>query len=248
MTAGGPGPLRPVAPADRGVTRAARRRWPVAAGAAVLLFTALAALLASQGWAPFDFERWANDWSAAHRPGAARAVAVVITDLGSGVVPYLLALVAGAVTVRAMSVPRPPRRAVPVFLAPVLWLVAGQLVRLGLMYAFERPRPPRANWATDASGYSFPSGHSFTSAVCAGLLAMAVVRAHPAAARAALAGAALFAALVGLSRIYLGVHWPLDVLGGWLLGCAWLAVGTAVVPPTQRATPSTSPSSNRPAA
>ncbi|MET8630139.1 phosphatase PAP2 family protein [Kitasatospora sp. NPDC004669] len=230
------------------MTRAARRRWQVAAGAAVLLFTVLAALLASQDQAPFDFERWADNWSAAHRPGAARAVAVVITDLGSGVVPYLLVLAAGAVTLRAMPVPRPPRRAVPVFLAPVLWMVAGQLVRLGLMYAFERPRPPRTNWAADASGYSFPSGHSFTSTVCAGLLAMAVVRAHQAAARTAVVGAVLFAALVGLSRIYLGVHWPLDVLGGWLLGCAWLAVGTAVVPLTQRATTSTSPSSNRPAA
>ncbi|MFE5586554.1 phosphatase PAP2 family protein [Kitasatospora sp. NPDC056531] len=199
----------------------------------MLLFTALAALLAGQDWAPFGFERSANDWSAAHRPGAARAVAVVITDLGSGVVPYLLALAAGAVTVRAVPAPRPPRRTVTVLLAPVLWLVAGQLVRLGLMYAFDRPRPPRANWAADASGYSFPSGHSFTSAVCAGLLAMAVVRAHPAA-RAAAAGAAVFAGLVGLSRIYLGVHWPLDVLGGWLLGCAWLAVGAAVLPPVRR--------------
>ncbi|MGW3041095.1 hypothetical protein ACWC9T_13910 [Kitasatospora sp. NPDC001159] len=64
------------------MTRAARRRWPVTAGAAVLLFTALAALLASQDWAPFDFERSADNWSAAHRPGGARAVAATASRVG----------------------------------------------------------------------------------------------------------------------------------------------------------------------
>ncbi|MFD5465929.1 phosphatase PAP2 family protein [Kitasatospora sp. NPDC127059] len=206
---------------------APRRRWPVAAAVGLLLFAALAALLADHGWAPYGFERDANDWSAAHRPPAARAAAVVVTSLGSAVVPYLLALTAGAVAVRALPVPRPSRLAVPLFLAPVLWLIAGQLVRLGLMHVFARPRPPRPSWATDASGFSFPSGHSFTAAACAGLLALAVARARPTAARGAAAGAALFAVAVGLSRIYLGVHWPLDVLGGWLLAAGWLALGTA---------------------
>ncbi|MBO1414226.1 phosphatase PAP2 family protein [Streptomyces sp. FH025] len=208
------------------------RRWPSVTGATALLFTALAVLLAAHDWAPFAFERAADDWSAAHRPGAARAVAVAITTLGSAVVPYLLALAAGAVVLRAIPAPRPPSRAVALLLAPLLWLIAGQLVRLGLMHLFARPRPPLATWATGAtgaSGYSFPSGHSFTAAVCAGLLALAIARTHPSAARAAAAGAALFAALVGLSRVYLGVHWPLDVLGGWLLAAAWLAAGTAVL-------------------
>ncbi|WP_188303589.1 phosphatase PAP2 family protein [Streptomyces sp. CBMA123] len=207
-----------------------RRRWPAVAAVALLLFAALAALLAHHGWAPYGFERDANDWSAAHRPPAARAVAVVVTSLGNAVVPYLLALAAGAVAVRALPVPRPSRRAVLLFFAPVLWLIAGQLVRLGLMQVFARPRPPRMNWATDASGFSFPSGHSFTSAVCAGLLALAIARARPGAARAAVVGAVVFAVAVGLSRIYLGVHWPLDVLGGWLLAVGWLALGTAVAP------------------
>ncbi|MFD8706529.1 phosphatase PAP2 family protein [Kitasatospora sp. NPDC059648] len=204
-------------------------RWQSTAGAALVLFAALAALLAGRSWAPYGFERDADDWSAAHRPSAARTVAVVITSLGSGAVPYLLALAAGAVALLALPAPRPPRRAALLFLAPLLWLVLGQLLRTGLMQVFARPRPPRPNWAADASGFSFPSGHSFTSAVCAGLLALAVAKARPTAARAAAAIAVVFAAAVGLSRIYLGVHWPLDVLGGWLLAAAWLALGTAAV-------------------
>ncbi|WP_051709643.1 phosphatase PAP2 family protein [Streptomyces sp. NRRL S-350] len=220
----------------RGVAGPARG-WPAAAVAAGLLFTALAVLLGTRGWAPFGFERAAVDWSAAHRPPAARTAAVAVTSLGSGVAPYLLALAAGYVTVRARPAARPPGRAVPVLLAPVLWLVAGQLLRLGLVHAFARPRPPRASWGTTAAGFSFPSGHAFTSAVCAGLLAVCVARARPSVGRVtggavttgAVTVAAVFAVSVGLSRVYLGVHWPLDVLGGWLLAAMWLAIGTAVL-------------------
>ncbi|MEV7775046.1 phosphatase PAP2 family protein [Kitasatospora sp. NPDC086791] len=211
--------------------------WPLVATLAALLFTAPAVLLAGRGWAPFPFERAANDWSVAHRPYPARSAAVAVTWLGGAVVPYLLALAAGAVTLRAAPAPRPPRRAALQLAAPVLWLIAGQLVRQGVMYACGRPRPPQPNWATDASGFSFPSGHSFTSALSAGLLALAVARAHPAAARKAVAGAAVFTVAVGLSRIYLGVHWPLDVLGGWLLAAWWLAVGAVVLRPLQRTGP-----------
>ncbi|MFG3223799.1 phosphatase PAP2 family protein [Kitasatospora sp. NPDC048194] len=222
---------RPVTPARSSRDRQRRLVVAVAVLPAAAL-AALTALLASRGWTPFGFERSADAWSASHRPAPARTVAAAITSLGSGAVPYLLALAAGAVALRALPPPRAPRRAVLLLTAPLLWLLAGQAVRLGLMQAFARPRPPRPDWATAASGYSYPSGHSFTSTVCAGLLAMAVVRARPAAAagRAVVAAAALFAALVGLSRVYLGVHWPLDVLGGWLLGCIWLAVGSAVLP------------------
>ncbi|GHF85481.1 hypothetical protein GCM10018790_73780 [Kitasatospora xanthocidica] len=202
---------------------------------AALLFTGLAVLLATRGWAPFPFERSADDWAATHRPEGARSAAVALTWLGSGPVPYLLAFAAGAVTLRAAPAPRDPRRGVLLLLAPVLWLVAGQLLRLGVMHACGRPRPPATTWATDASGFAFPSGHSFTAALAAGLLALAVARAHPSAAPAAIAEAALFALAIGLSRVYLGVHWPLDVLGGWLLATAWLTVGAlgpVVQPPS----------------
>ncbi|MER7580690.1 phosphatase PAP2 family protein [Kitasatospora sp. NPDC097691] len=225
-------PPRPAEPEAR-----AGRRWLLVAAVAGVLFTALAVLLATRAWAPFPFERAAVDWAADHRPAAARSVAVALTRLGSAVVPYLLALAAGAVNLRATPAPRSARRAAVQLAAPVLWLIAGQFLRLGVMHACGRPRPPQTEWATEASGFSFPSGHSFTAAVSSGLLALAVARAHPAAAGAAVAWAAVFTAAVGLSRIYLGVHWPLDVLGGWLLAAGWLALGAVVLRPLQPTAP-----------
>ncbi|MCP2311774.1 phosphatase PAP2 family protein [Kitasatospora paracochleata] len=206
------------------------RRWVAVAVTAWALFAVLAALIAANGWAPFGFEQAAVDWCAAHRPPAARAVAVAVTSLGTGVFPYLLAAAAGALALRALPAPRPRRRAAALLLAPLVWLIAGQLVRQGLMHAFGRPRPPLADRAVAASGFAFPSGHAFTATVCAGLLVLAIVRVRPSATRAAVAGAAGFAVVIGLSRVYLGVHWPLDVLGGWLLAAGWLAAATRVVP------------------
>ncbi|MFK0193798.1 phosphatase PAP2 family protein [Kitasatospora sp. NPDC090308] len=199
----------------------------MAAAACGGAFALVAVVVAVHGWAPFGFEAAAVRWSATHRPGGARSAAVAVTELGTGVLPYLLALAAGAVSLRTRH-PAGARRTAAL-LAPLVWLLAGQLLRQGLMRAFARPRPPRTGWAFDASGFSFPSGHAFTSALSAGLLAVALARARPGAARGAAAGAALFAAAIGTSRVYLGVHWPLDVLGGWLLAAGWLALGVRLL-------------------
>ncbi|MFE7525889.1 phosphatase PAP2 family protein [Kitasatospora sp. NPDC057542] len=210
------------------------RRWLVVLAGTWSAFAVIAAVVAANAWAPFAFEQAAIDWSAAHRPPLARAVAMAVTSLGTGVVPYLLALAAGVVTARNPRNPRTggsPRSRWTVaraLLLPVLWLALGQLLRQGLMHAFGRPRPPETDWAFTASGFAFPSGHAFTSALSAGLLALAVARARPSATRTAAAGAVLFAGVIGLSRIYLGVHWPLDVLAGWLLAVGWLAGGAAL--------------------
>ncbi|MEE1782145.1 phosphatase PAP2 family protein [Streptomyces sp. SP17BM10] len=213
------------------------RAWSAAVGISVVLFAALAGVLAARNWVPFGFERAAVGWCAAHRPPVIRSAAVVFTSFGTGVVPYLTALAAGTVVVRAPAAPRRRWRTVLLLMGPVLWLAGGELVRAGLMHAFGRPRPARANWATTASGFSFPSGHSFTSAVSAGLLVVALIRVRPTVARACVTGAALFVFLIGLSRVYLGVHWPLDVVGGWLLACAWLAAGLPFLPPRQPIVP-----------
>ncbi|MEU9075156.1 phosphatase PAP2 family protein [Kitasatospora sp. NPDC048538] len=211
------------------MSRPSPRRARTTAAVAAGLFVVLAVGLATRGWAPFGFETWALARSAAHRPAATREAAVAVTWFGTGVAPYVMALAAGAVLLGAVPRPRERRRAVALALAPLLWLALGQLVRQGLMHGFGRPRPPAGYRAVSASGFSFPSGHTFTSAVCAGLLALAVARARPGLARWAVACAAVFAAAIGLSRVYLGVHWPLDVLGGWLLAAAWLAGGALLL-------------------
>ncbi|GJF35159.1 hypothetical protein KNE206_78590 [Kitasatospora sp. NE20-6] len=192
-------------------------------------FAVIAFVLGSNAWAPLGFERAAADRAVAHRPSAAVTTAEAVTSLGTGVFPYLIALTAGVVLVRAYRPHRSGRAAAGLLLAPVLWLVAGQLLRQGLMRGFARPRPPASDRAFTPSGFAFPSGHTFTAAVCAGLLALAVARTHPGARRAAAALALVFAAVIGATRVHLGVHWPLDVLGGWLLAAAWLLLGAALL-------------------
>ncbi|WP_380282204.1 phosphatase PAP2 family protein [Kitasatospora purpeofusca] len=195
----------------------------------VAAFGAIALVLRANDWAPLGFERAAVDWAVAHRPSAAVTTAKAVTSLGTDVFPYLLALAAGALLVRAGRPHRSRSAAAGLLLAPLLWLAAGQLLRQGLMHGFGRPRPPAPDWAFTPHGFAFPSGHAFTSAVCAGLLALAVARTHPRARRAAATLALAFAAVIGATRVYLGVHWPLDVLGGWLLAAAWLLLGSALL-------------------
>ena len=85
-----------------------------------------------------------------------------------------------------------------------------------------RPRPDAS--LTEAGGFSFPSGHSAMSMAVYGCLAFALARAcrgNLPRAAFALAGAGLVV-LIGLSRIYLGVHYPSDVIAGWITGAAIL--------------------------
>jgi len=92
--------------------------------------------------------------------------------------------------------------------------------------ATARPRPALWPPLVEVSGYSFPSGHATAGASLFPLLAWAAARAWPRVAVHAWLLALALAAFVGVGRLYLGVHWPSDVLAGWLLGATlW---GTAV--------------------
>ena len=88
-----------------------------------------------------------------------------------------------------------------------------------------RPRPPLADAAVQARGYSFPSGHAAQSIALYGALALlAIYLVRDLRLRIALAVGALgLAFVVGLSRVVLGVHWLSDVAAGWALALGWLA-------------------------
>ena len=109
-----------------------------------------------------------------------------------------------------------------------LWLAlvmaGGSLINPGLKRIFEAPRPDLLPHLDMVNSYSFPSGHAADNMMLFGALALLLAR--PAVSLAA--GATI--ALIGVSRVWLGVHWPSDVLAGWIEGLGWLAFCRAWLP------------------
>jgi PAP2 superfamily protein len=183
----------------------------VAASLALCALAAVVAVVVGRHGAPLPVDLAGHREALRLRTPGRTAVAVVVTTTGSGVVAYLLAAAAGAVIAGR---PRWPAGS----LAAVAALAGGQLIRLGLATSVRRARPPAADWAWHAGGPALPSGHATTSALVAALLCVALGRRTHGPARAA--GVALvvgWSAAVGGTRVYLGMHWPTDVLAGWLL-------------------------------
>ncbi|WP_405747179.1 phosphatase PAP2 family protein [Streptomyces canus] len=162
-------------------------------------------------------------WSVAHRPDTAVAFARGVTATGTGVVPYALAVLAGIIAGRTLR-----QRALAVALCLVC-LAAGQALRYGVMELIARPRPSRTEWDTHASGWAFPSGHATTAALAAGLLVIALCVRGPRGRVPLVLITGGWGASVGLTRVYLGVHWPTDVVGGWLFATGWLGMCLWVV-------------------
>lgn len=99
-------------------------------------------------------------------------------------------------------------------------LVGSSLLNLAIKAFVERPRPDLWKVIAPEGGYSFPSGHAMTSAALAAALC---VLAWPTRGRWPVAVlATLFSLGVGVSRMYIGVHYPSDVLAGWVGGVAWV--------------------------
>jgi undecaprenyl-diphosphatase len=110
-------------------------------------------------------------------------------------------------------------------------LISGLLVELAIKAMVGRPRPEIVPHLTEAGGMSFPSGHSFNSAL--GLIAVALAFAtlsHRRRVRWTVIGAAVATSLlVAWSRVWLGVHFPSDVIAGWLGGAGWAFLAVALL-------------------
>lgn len=102
-------------------------------------------------------------------------------------------------------------------------IASGVLVSVALKSGFDRPRPGLVPHGSIVNSASFPSGHSMMSALVYLTLGALLARLQPK--RRLKAYVILLSLLVtvavGISRVYLGVHWPTDVLAGWAAGAAW---------------------------
>lgn len=99
-----------------------------------------------------------------------------------------------------------------------LGMAGGTLLNLGLKQIFAAPRPDLLPHLDIVHSYSFPSGHAAGNMMFFGLVAMLAAR------RSVTVAAGLMIASIGVSRVWLGVHWPSDVTAGWIEGLGWLAL------------------------
>jgi undecaprenyl-diphosphatase len=139
-------------------------------------------------------------------------------------------------------------------LAWLATLIGGGLWVDGLKNIFDRPRPPYNTFFTTEFSYSFPSGHSASSAVAYGMLAYCLAL-HWRTRRlrlGLLVGFGAFVLLIGFTRLYLGVHYLSDVLAGYGLALAWVSLCVLLIelnrarlsrsPPARPSTPAPGPS------
>lgn len=138
-----------------------------------------------------------------------------ITSLGS---VSVLVLVTAATIIYLLLIRR-PATAVLIFVA----VAGGQALSSLLKVGVDRPRPELVSHLVTETSLSFPSGHAMLSAVTYLTLGSLAARFLPGRTTKVyvLSLAVLTTLLVGVSRIYLGVHWPSDVLAGWCAGFAW---------------------------
>lgn len=138
-----------------------------------------------------------------------------ITALGSSAVLVLIT----AATIFYLLLIRRPGTALFVFAA----IAGGQVLSSLLKHEVDRPRPELVSHLVTETSLSFPSGHAMLSAVTYLTLGSLAARFLPDRRTKifVLGLAVLTTVLVGTSRVYLGVHWPSDVLAGWCAGFAW---------------------------
>lgn len=148
--------------------------------------------------------------------GFAAVVAVVFGPVG---MPIIALVGCGALALRRRSI-TPVTLTVTAGIGSLLMTVVGKDI-------VGRSRPPRVDAIPPFEvSPSFPSGHTLNAIVICGVLAyLLILRRRTTAARVTIAVTAVVAAIVvGLTRVLLGAHWFTDVLAGWLLGGAWLAL------------------------
>ena len=177
-------------------------------------------LLVRWGWPPLaSFDRGVVDGLNQAVAGQRVAVTVLtaITNLGGRAVLFWLITVSAA----TMLIRRNIQLAVYLVVTGLGALALDPVIKL----LVGRIRPMVPTPVAMAPGYSFPSGHTLNATVFYGVMLLVFLPIIPSRLRKLAIGLVIaIVVLVGISRVALGVHYPSDVAGGWLLGVAWLGI------------------------
>jgi undecaprenyl-diphosphatase len=151
----------------------------------------------------------------------ADVVAATATFVGSNfvIIPMVVFLV-GVAAYRKQRV-----AAVVLALDAVTVIISNQYLKT----LFARPRPTLFDKIPLPTDYSFPSGHAMSAVGVWGVIAAVLIALYPARRRTIIIGACVLIPMIGLSRIYFGVHWPFDVIGGFLGGTPALIVSVHLI-------------------
>ncbi|MGB3707361.1 phosphatase PAP2 family protein [Gordonia sp. (in: high G+C Gram-positive bacteria)] len=166
----------------------------------------------------FSFDNRITDWVVESRHEPLTSIVHLVTVFGDTLT--LTLVVIGVLVLTWLS------NRIDLSALIVLGAISAYVMMLILKVTFARPRPPVEDRLIDVGGASFPSGHAMLSTVVYGLTAVIVFRLFPRvrARSAVLLWAPGLVVLIGLSRVYLGVHWMSDVLFGWIFGILWLVL------------------------
>ncbi|MEP7208287.1 MAG: phosphatase PAP2 family protein [Casimicrobiaceae bacterium] len=196
-------------------------RSALALGAVLALGGLTYGVLAGSVWVAEDLPT--VRWAAAHRSRVLTTLMLVVSASGgpSATSAYAV-VVAGACLIR---------RRIAMAIAVAAIILGGNAMNAAFKALVQRARPVLEDPLAVLPSYSFPSGHAAASMVFGGLLVMWVLRRD---ARDWTHGLAIGTILVwiiavGVSRVYLGAHFPTDVAGGFLEGFAWLMACTLVL-------------------
>ena len=188
-------------------------------------FSALAEHVRKGSTQPFDdaIMRWVG----AHQTAWLESVMLEITALGTGTVVGMIVLIAGLF----LWLNHHRHSAVLLIVATLGGMVLDNLLKIG----FNRPRPQIFEWGTHAVSSSFPSGHAMSSVIVYGTVAYLAARLQRNVHARVLTFviATIIIVMISTSRVYLGVHYPSDILAGFLIGTAWAGFCMAVLEAAQ---------------
>lgn len=161
------------------------------------------------------FDESVMRWMGAHRIEWIERSLIEITALGTGLVVMMIVVISALFLIATQH-----------RFSAFLLLVAsagGIVLNAVLKSSFDRPRPQLFEWLTEPSSSSFPSGHAMSSAIVYFTVAYLIARLEKRRWMrvVTIISSLLIVLLISISRLYLGVHYPSDVLAGMIIGLAW---------------------------